>query len=55
MGLILKLISEQINGPSLGVESLIAATVMINAHLYGAIAGVIYFSIRQLKKNNKNE
>ena len=57
VGLILKLISEQINGPSLGVESLIAATVMINAHLYGAIAGVIYFSIRQfkLKKTIKNE
>lgn len=43
LGFIAKISFEQINGPSLSTESLIGATVLINAHLYGAIAGVVYF------------
>ena len=42
-GFIAKIAFEQFNGPSLSTESLIAATVLINAHLYGAIAGAVYF------------
>lgn len=43
LGLIAKIVLEQFNGPSLSTESLIGATVLINAHLYGAIGGVVYF------------
>lgn len=42
-GFIAKILFEQFNGPSLSTESLIGATVLINAHLYGAIAGAVYF------------
>jgi len=48
LGFICKIMWEQINGPSASTESLIAARVLINAHLYGAISGVIYFLLIQL-------
>jgi len=48
IGLISKLTSEQINGSSPGIENLIAATVAVDAHLYGAIAGILYFLLKQL-------
>ena len=48
LGFITKIAFEQFNGPSLMTESLIAATVFINAHLYGAIAGVVYFLMTPL-------
>ncbi|WP_417698210.1 rhombosortase [Psychromonas sp.] len=48
LGFIIKVAYEQINGPSATTEALIGATVLINAHLYGAIAGVIYFSLMQV-------
>lgn len=48
LGFIVKIAFEQFNGPSASTESLIGATVLINAHLYGAIAGVVYFLFIQL-------
>ena len=43
-----KIAWEQWNGPSPSTEQLIGAIVLINAHLYGAIGGVIYFLLQQL-------
>lgn len=43
IGFIVKIAFEQLNGPSASTETLIGATVLVNAHLYGAISGVIYF------------
>tara|TARA_R110001592_G_scaffold232793_7_gene490253 strand:+ start:2890 stop:3477 length:588 start_codon:yes stop_codon:yes gene_type:complete len=48
LGFVIKIAFEQFNGPSPITESLIGATVLINAHLYGAIAGVVYFLLIQL-------
>lgn len=50
IGLIGKIAFEQWTGPSETTESLIGANVLINAHLYGAIAGVAYFSCLQIKQ-----
>ena len=50
VGFLVKIAFEQFNGPSLMTESLIAATVLVNAHLYGAIAGVVYFLMIPLWK-----
>ncbi len=50
VGFLVKIAFEQFNGPSLLTESLIAATVLVNAHLYGAIAGVVYFLMIPLWK-----
>ena len=47
-GFIVKIVFEQFNGPSSSTEALIGATVLINAHLYGAIAGVAYFLCAQI-------
>jgi len=47
LGFIAKVAYEQILGPSAATEALIDATVLIDAHLYGAIAGVIYFFLMQ--------
>ncbi|TEW53432.1 rhombosortase [Psychromonas sp. RZ22] len=43
IGLLLKLLIEQLIGPMHSTELLILANVSIDAHLYGAIAGIIYF------------
>ncbi len=43
MGIWLKVIYEQIKGPSPEIAELINASVAIDAHLYGAIAGTLYF------------
>ena len=48
IGFIVKVAWEQLSGPSVSTEALIGATVLINAHLYGAIGGVIYFLAQQL-------
>ena len=48
IGFIVKIAFEQFNGPAASTESLIGATVLINAHLYGAIAGVVYFLCAQI-------
>lgn len=42
-GLIIKIIYEQLFGASQSTVNLIAAEVLVNAHLYGAIAGFIFY------------
>jgi len=54
LGFIAKIAFEQFNGPSPSTESLIGATVLIDAHLYGAIAGVVYFLSSQLWQRIKS-
>ena len=53
IGFIVKIAFEQLNGPSASTESLIGATVLVNAHLYGAISGVIYFMLVQIWQKMK--
>ena len=53
LGLVLKITFEQLNGASASTESLIGATVLINAHLYGAIAGLTYFLCLAIKQKIK--
>lgn len=43
LGLMAKLIYEQVVGASAEVASLINANVAVDAHLYGAISGLIFF------------
>ncbi|MEW8376494.1 MAG: rhombosortase [Candidatus Thiodiazotropha sp.] len=45
---ILKLIWEQWQGPLAGSESLAAGSVIVDAHLYGAVTGVILWGIIEL-------
>lgn len=55
LGFIIKIGWEQFNGPSANTEYLIGATVLVNAHLYGASSGIIYFlSIRLWQKIKLN-
>lgn len=42
-GLVIKIIDEQLFGASQSTVNLISAEVLVNAHLYGAIAGVIFY------------
>ncbi|MGB5444604.1 MAG: rhombosortase [Psychromonas sp.] len=44
-GFAIKIIYEQIFGAMQGTIDLIAAPVLINAHLYGAIAGVCFYIV----------
>ncbi|MBT2968460.1 MAG: rhombosortase [gamma proteobacterium symbiont of Ctena orbiculata] len=46
---ILKLIWEQWQGPLAGSESLAAGSVIVDAHLYGAVSGVILWGITELR------
>ena len=46
-GFIIKIIYEQIYGAQQATIDLIAAPVLVNAHLYGALAGVIFYFIQQ--------
>ena len=41
IGVWVKLIAEQINGPSADIGALINSTVAVDAHLIGAIGGVL--------------
>lgn len=43
-GLVIKIIYEQIFGASQSTIDLISAEVLVNAHLYGAIAGFIFYT-----------
>lgn len=47
-GVILKLIYEQLAGPNQELMNLIEANVAIDAHVYGAVAGLFYFVITWL-------
>ncbi|MFT4836914.1 MAG: rhomboid family GlyGly-CTERM serine protease [Psychromonas sp.] len=46
-GLVIKVIDEQMFGASQSTVDLIAAEILINAHLYGAIAGFIFFTYKK--------
>jgi len=47
-GLVIKIIYEQIFGASQSTVNLIAAEVLVNAHLYGAIAGFIFYIYKRV-------
>lgn len=49
IGVFLKIIHEQFSAPNESLAGLIDATVAIDAHLYGAIAGTLWFAIGYLK------
>ncbi|MFT6927394.1 MAG: rhomboid family GlyGly-CTERM serine protease [Psychromonas sp.] len=49
-GLVIKIIYEQIFGASQSTVHLIAAEVLVNAHLYGAIAGYIFYIFYRYKR-----
>ncbi len=44
-GLILKIAYEQLFGAQQSTVELIAAPVLVNAHLYGAIAGILFYFV----------
>jgi len=49
-GLLVKISYEQIYGAQQGTINLINAPVLVNAHLYGAIAGIVFYCVnRQLR------
>ncbi|MES9994299.1 MAG: rhombosortase [Candidatus Thiodiazotropha sp.] len=52
---VIKLIWEQWQGPLPGSESLSQGSVIVDAHLYGAVIGVILWSITQLRPASPNE
>ena len=43
VGLVIKLLAEQYFGPMPGSESMAGGNVVVDAHLYGAIAGLLYY------------
>ncbi|MFT7053409.1 MAG: rhomboid family GlyGly-CTERM serine protease [Psychromonas sp.] len=47
-GLIIKIIDEQIFGAAQSTVNLISAEVLVNAHLYGAIAGLIFYMSKRV-------
>jgi rhomboid family GlyGly-CTERM serine protease len=55
-GLVIKIIYEQMFGASQSTINLIAAQVLVNAHLYGAIAGFVFYIGRRyiIKKTIDN-
>jgi len=57
LGIWLKVIYEQVSGPSNDVVQLIDANVAIDAHLWGAIAGSFYFvfSVYYRRFTNRDE
>ena len=50
--LITKIAYEQYFGPAQVTITLIGAPVLINAHLYGAIAGILFYVLLFIKNNN---
>jgi len=52
-GFIIKIAYEQFFGASDSTIALIEANVAINAHLFGAIAGVVFYFCRQQYKENR--
>lgn len=49
LGLVLKIAYEQFFGAQQSTIDLINAPVLVNAHLYGIIAGVLYYFINNLR------
>ena len=57
IGVWIKLILEQVNGPSAEIGQLIQSTVAVDAHLIGAIGGVLLavpLVVKQIKNDNKH-
>jgi rhomboid family GlyGly-CTERM serine protease len=57
IGVWIKLILEQVNGPSAEIGQLIQSTVAVDAHLIGAIGGVILavpLVVKHIKNDNKH-
>ena len=52
-GFIIKILYEQIYGAQQSTIDLIGAPVLINAHLYGALAGTVFYVIKLAVKNRK--
>lgn len=54
IALIIKLVWEQLNGAMPGSESFIKGNVLVDSHLYGAVAGLIFlifiFGFKKLRK-----
>jgi len=48
--LLAKLTWEQLSGAMPGSESMISGRVVVDSHLYGAIAGFTFFSLKALRK-----
>lgn len=53
-GFIIKIIYEQVFGAQQSTIDLIGAPVLVNAHLYGALAGIFFYVIKWNYKNRKN-
>lgn len=51
VALVLKIAYEQILGAQQSTIDLIDAPVLVNAHLYGAIAGIVFYLITHRKKS----
>ena len=57
IGVWIKLILEQVNGPSAEIGQLIQSTVAVDAHLIGAIGGVLLavpLVVKHIKNDNKH-
>jgi rhomboid family GlyGly-CTERM serine protease len=52
-GFIIKIIYEQLFGASQNSIELINAPVLVNAHFYGALAGIVFYILKLLYKNRK--
>ena len=52
-GFILKIIYEQLFGAAQSTIDLINAPVLVNAHLYGAFSGVLFYTVMWFYKNRK--
>jgi rhomboid family GlyGly-CTERM serine protease len=50
IGVVSKIVHEQLYGASSDLSELINASVAINAHLWGAISGALFFSLTLFKK-----
>jgi len=53
LGLVVKIAYEQFFGAQQSTVELIGAPVLINAHLYGVLAGIIFYALNWVAKNRK--
>ncbi len=53
-GFIIKIIYEQLYGAQQATIDLIAAPVLVNAHLYGALSGIAFYFIQQAFASRPN-
>lgn len=55
LGVIIKVIHEQVYGASEQVSSLINASVAIDAHLWGVVSGVLYYTFSAIRNSTPNK